>query len=92
MRHRNVFSGRLDRCAKGLVLHSDDGHDFARLVPSQLGARYAFDIDSREFTLRARVDNVANHNYWASAGGYPGQGYLTVGAPRTFGVHFEGNL
>jgi iron complex outermembrane receptor protein len=49
-----------------------------------LGARYAFDVSAHEVTLRAGVDNVTNRNYWASAGGYPGQGYLTVGAPRTF--------
>ena len=35
-------------------------------------------------TLRARVDNVADRKYWASVGGFPGAGYLVVGAPRTF--------
>lgn len=35
-------------------------------------------------TLRANVLNVANKNYWASAGGYPGSSYLVLGAPRTF--------
>ena len=49
-----------------------------------IGGRYAMDVASHELTLRAGIDNVANRNYWASAGGYPGQGYLTVGAPRTF--------
>jgi iron complex outermembrane receptor protein len=49
-----------------------------------IGARYAMDVGSHEVTLRAGVDNVTNRNYWASAGGYPGQGYLTVGKPRTF--------
>jgi len=34
-------------------------------------------------TLRARVENVADADYWASAGGFPGSSYLTVGAPRT---------
>ena len=34
--------------------------------------------------MRAGVDNVTNKNYWASAGGYPGAGYLTVGAPRNY--------
>jgi iron complex outermembrane receptor protein len=56
-------------------------------VPSwnrlDVGARYATDVQSHEVTLRAGVSNVANRNYWASAGGYPGAGYLTVGAPRT---------
>ena len=59
-----------------------------REIPSwtrfDLGARYSFPInDAQEMTLRARVENVANRDYWASAGGYPGAGYLTVGAPRT---------
>jgi len=58
------------------------------VVPSwtrfDIGGRYAFDVAAHEVTLRAGVNNVANRNYWASAGGYPGQGYLTVGAPRTF--------
>ena len=49
-----------------------------------LGARYAMDVGTHEVTLRAGVDNVAGRRYWASAGGYPGAGYLTVGAPRTW--------
>ena len=49
-----------------------------------IGGRYAMDVGSHEVTLRAGVNNVTNRNYWASAGGYPGQGYLTVGSPRTF--------
>ena len=59
-----------------------------QVVPSwsrfDIGGRYAFDVSAHEVTLRAGVNNVANRNYWASSGGYPGQGYLTVGAPRTF--------
>jgi iron complex outermembrane receptor protein len=38
----------------------------------------------RLLTLRARIDNVFNKSYWASAGGYPGSNYLVMGAPRTF--------
>jgi len=34
-------------------------------------------------TLRSRVENVTGEDYWASAGGFPGAGYLTIGAPRT---------
>lgn len=49
-----------------------------------LGARYAMKVTGREVTIRARVNNVAGRNYWASAGGYPGAGYLVVGGPRTF--------
>ncbi len=49
-----------------------------------IGARYYADIAGRLLTLRARIDNLTDRDYWASAGGYPGQGYLVVGAPRTF--------
>ncbi len=49
-----------------------------------LGVRYLTEVGGRLLTLRARVDNATNRNYWASAGGYPGSGYLVVGAPRTF--------
>lgn len=48
-----------------------------------IGARYEMDVGAHQVTLRAAVNNVTNRNYWASSGGYPGQGYLTVGAPRT---------
>jgi iron complex outermembrane receptor protein len=62
----------------------------SQVVPSwnrfDVGGRYAFDARAHELTLRAGVSNVANRNYWASAGGYPGAGYLTVGAPRTVTV------
>ncbi|APW40871.1 TonB-dependent siderophore receptor [Rhodoferax koreense] len=49
-----------------------------------LGARYLMELQGRVVTLRARVDNVANRDYWASAGGSSGSGYLVVGAPRSF--------
>ena len=59
-------------------------------VPSwtrfDLGASYALRVMEREVTLRARVNNVADKNYWASAGGFPGSGYLVVAAPRTFSL------
>jgi iron complex outermembrane receptor protein len=61
-----------------------------QVVPSwnrfDIGGRYAFDVQSHEVTLRAGVSNVTNRNFWASSGGYPGAGYLTVGAPRTLTV------
>lgn len=57
-------------------------------VPSwsrlDLGARYTTKLSSGQaLTFRARVENVTDNDYWASAGGFPGAGYLTVGAPRT---------
>jgi iron complex outermembrane receptor protein len=48
-----------------------------------LGASYLTQVMGRDLTLRARIDNVTNRGYWASAGGYPGSGYLVLGAPRT---------
>ena len=59
-------------------------------VPSwtrlDIGARYLVEVAGRAVTLRARIDNVANRNYWASAGGYPGLGYLVLGTPRTLAL------
>jgi iron complex outermembrane receptor protein len=51
-----------------------------------IGATWTTRLMERDLTLRARIDNVANKNYWASAGGYPGYGYLVAGAPRTVNV------
>jgi iron complex outermembrane receptor protein len=51
-----------------------------------LGASYATRIADRALTLRARIDNATGKDYWASAGGYPGAGYLVLGAPRTVAV------
>jgi iron complex outermembrane receptor protein len=48
-----------------------------------IGARYVFDWNRQQVTVRARIDNLTNRSYWASAGGYPGAGYLVLGAPRT---------
>ncbi len=59
-------------------------------VPSwtrlDLGVRYLMEVSNRPVTLRARVDNVFNRDYWASVGGYPGYGYLSAGMPRTFSL------
>lgn len=49
-----------------------------------IGARYHTQIGRHEATFRARLDNVANKKYWASVGGYPNNGYLNAGAPRSF--------
>ena len=51
-----------------------------------IGGRYVIEAGAHEVTLRAGLSNATNRRYWASSGGYPGQGYLTVGAPRTFSV------
>ena len=51
-----------------------------------VGARYITEVAGRLLTLRARIDNVANRDYWASVGGWPGAGYLVLGNPRTFSL------
>lgn len=48
-----------------------------------IGARYVTEIKGKLFTVRGRIDNVADRDYWASSGGSPGSGYLVMGAPRT---------
>lgn len=47
-----------------------------------LGARYTTQIARHDVTVRAVVQNVANHAYWESTYG----GYLSIGAPRTLFV------
>lgn len=49
-----------------------------------LGARYTFQFQDSEVTLRARLENVTGEDYWASAGGFPGANYMVLGEPRTF--------
>jgi iron complex outermembrane receptor protein len=76
----------------GRVIHT--GKQYADAANTQavpawtrldLGARYEKPLGGKkQMTVRARVENVTDKDYWASAGGYPGAGYLTVGAPRTF--------
>jgi iron complex outermembrane receptor protein len=52
-----------------------------------MGVRYAMPVgNDQALTLRARLDNVTDRNYWASSGGFPGFGYLTLGNPRTLTV------
>jgi iron complex outermembrane receptor protein len=48
-----------------------------------VGARYVVPVGNQDLTLRARVSNLFDRDYWASVGGYPGSGYLVLGAPRT---------
>lgn len=57
--------------------------DWTRL---DLGARYDLKLAQQLVTLRLRVENVTDRNYWTSAGGYPEQSYLVAGNPRTFNV------
>ncbi|MCH8542148.1 MAG: TonB-dependent receptor [Alcanivorax sp.] len=82
----------MDAALDGRVIHTS--RQFADAANQQeldawtrldLGARYTLPVGEAAFlTLRGRVENVTNEDYWASAGGFPGAGYLTVGAPRTW--------
>jgi iron complex outermembrane recepter protein len=69
--------------------HADDSNTLRVGGWSRLdgGLRYMTDVAGRLLTLRARVDNLTSRDYWASVGGYPGAGYLVVGAPRTFALN-----
>lgn len=53
-----------------------------------VGARYQTEFQGNELTLRARVDNLFDRDYWASASGFSSgagdrSGYLVLGSPRT---------
>ena len=79
----------LDALYRELILdHSKHPQHFglpAGDAPAHTGESYQKNpVCGDEITLRARVDNVFNKAYWASAGGYPGSNYLVMGAPRTF--------
>ena len=51
-----------------------------------LGARYLTQVAGRDVTVRARVDNLFDRNYWASAVSSFGAGSLVLAAPRTVAV------
>ncbi len=71
-------------------IHTDDQYanaDNTVNAPSwtrwDLGARYQTQWDDRGLTLRARLNNLSDDNYWASVGGFPGSNYLVLSEPRT---------
>jgi iron complex outermembrane recepter protein len=74
---------------EGRVIHTDE--QFTDTANRQridawtrldAGVRYRLALAERELTLRARVENLANDDYWASSGGFPGANYLILGGPR----------
>lgn len=68
-------------------VYADNSVEAPSWTRLDLGLRYLVPLPAdRVLTLRARVDNVTNRDYWSSVGGYPGNGYVVVGAPRTFAV------
>src|SRR5690606_23812821 len=72
------------------VMYSSDQYaDFAnrQRVPSwsrvDLGARYVHQLnDLQQLHFRFNIENLRDRNYWASVGGFPGEGYLTLSEPR----------
>ena len=48
-----------------------------------IGARYLTQLAGHDVTLRARIDNVADRSYWASAVSSFDAGSLVLAAPRT---------
>ena len=48
------------------------------------GLRQAVTLAGKPVTLRGRIHNVTDENYWATTGGFPGANYLVQGEPRTF--------
>lgn len=72
------------------IIHTDDQYANADNTVSapawtrwDLGARYQTEWDGRGLTLRARVNNLSDENYWASVGGFPGSNYLVLSEPRS---------
>ena len=51
-----------------------------------VGARYMTEFQGKIVTVRARLDNITDKNYWSSVGGSADSGYLVLGAPRTFSL------
>ena len=51
-----------------------------------VGARWGIEFGSTTMTLRARIDNVTDEDYWSSVGGSFGANYLVLGGPRTYVV------
>ncbi|EJN07997.1 TonB-dependent siderophore receptor [Herbaspirillum sp. YR522] len=49
-----------------------------------LGARYLMNVGQRVVTVRARVDNVLNKNYWSAVTHTDFSDYLVQSTPRTF--------
>lgn len=75
------------------LVHTGDSHyddantlDVPGFTRLDLGARTTVTVGRETLTLRARIDNATDEDYYASVGGFPGIGYLVVGSPRSFGL------
>jgi iron complex outermembrane receptor protein len=56
------------------------------------GVRYGRLLGGARMVWRARIENLLNAVYWKDSGEYFGDGYLHLGAPRTFRVTAELNF
>ncbi|HEY0333230.1 MAG TPA: TonB-dependent siderophore receptor [Stenotrophomonas sp.] len=72
--------------------NNENSVELSSWTRADLGARYAFQAAGKDWSLRARVDNLFGRDYWASAGGASGANYLVLGAPRTFLVSLSVDL
>ena len=89
-----MVPGVADLVLESRVIHTSSQFADAantQKVPSwtrvDIGARYLVPLSNdTSLTLRGRLDNIADKDYYASVGGFPGSGYLTLGAPRTLTV------
>ena len=75
--------------ARGVYTSSQAANEANTLsIPSwtriDAGARYALQISDKQVTLRARIDNVTDKDYWASVGGSFNANYMVLGGPRTY--------
>jgi iron complex outermembrane receptor protein len=68
----------------GQYLDSGNAWSIPSWTRFDAGARYTGTVAGRPYTLRARVENLADSADWVSVGGYPGANYLVLGTPRTF--------
>lgn len=70
--------------SRGVYANAENSLRVPGWATIDLGARYLTRLAGKDVTFRARINNLANRDFWASSGGYPGSGYLVMGAPRTF--------
>ncbi|GAC12993.1 TonB-dependent receptor [Aliiglaciecola lipolytica] len=63
-----------------------NSQEIASWTRLDIGARYTFDIEDTSLTVKARINNLTDNNYWSSTGGFPGANYLILSEPRSVAV------
>lgn len=83
----------------GRVIHTGDQYIDAANTQSvggwtrfDLGVRYELSQFPKPVTIRARLENVFDRNYFATVGGFPGANYLILGNPRTLSLSVSFDL